>query len=122
MTLIKIIGRTLVFLLAAVIVLAGVNALNSAGVLSSTPGGPPEGGFQPNSAAQTNTNATASTTMRPNFERGEGDHASEGFSVAGLATVAKNLGQMSLIVAIVALLTRAIKLIDKRRTISASAM
>lgn len=121
MTLIKIIGRTLVFLLAAVIVLAGVNALNSAGVLSSAPGGPPEGGFQPNSAAQTSTDATASTTMRPNFERGEGEHESEGFSLTGLTTVAKNLGQMSLIVAIVALLTRAIKLIDKRRTIASVA-
>ena len=121
MGIIKVIGRTLVFLLAAMIVLAGVNALNSAGVLSSAPGGPPEGGFQPNSAAQTSTDATVSTTTRPNFERGEGDHESEGFSLTGLTTVAKNLGQMSIIVAIVALLTRAIKLIDKRQTIASVA-
>ncbi len=122
MTLIKLIGRTVVFLLAAAMVLAGVNALNSAGVLSSVPGGgPPEGGFQPNSAAQISTDATSSTTTRPAFQRGEGDHDSEGFSLMGLATVAKNLGQMSIIVVIVVLLTRAIKLIDKRRTISASA-
>ena len=122
MTLIKLIGRTLVFLLAAAMVLAGVNALNSAGVLSSVPGGgPPEGGFQPNSAAQISTDATSSTTTRPAFQRGEGDHESEGFSLTGLTTVAKNLGQMGLIVAVIALVTRAIKLIDKRRTISASA-
>lgn len=116
MTLIKIIGRTLVFLLAAVMVLAGVNALNSAGVLSSAPGGPPEGGFQPNRAAQARAAEAPSTMMRPNFERGEGEHESEGFSLAGLATVARNLGVISLIVVSVALLTRAIKLIDKRRT------
>jgi hypothetical protein len=121
MGIIKVIGRTLVFLLAAVIVLAGVSALNSAGVLSSAPGSPPEVGFQPNSAAQTSTEATASTTTQPNFERGEGDYESEGFSLTGLTTVAKNLGQMSLIVAIVALLTRAIKLIDKRRMTAAGA-
>ncbi len=127
MTPIKIVGRSLVFLLAAVIVLAGVNALNSAGVLSSAPGGgPPEGGppngeFMPNSAAQISTDETSSTTTQPTFQRGEGDHDSEGFSLAGLTTVAKNLGQMSIIVAIVALLTRAIKLIDKRQTIASVA-
>jgi len=120
MTFIKIIGRTLVLLLAAAIVLAGVNALNSAGVLSSVPGGF-EGGFQPNSAAQTSIDGTISTTTRPAFQRGEGDHASEGFSLTGLTTVAKNLGQMSLIVAVIVLVTRALKLIDKRRTTSASA-
>ena len=120
MTLIKIIGRTLVFLLAATMVLAGVNALNSAGVLSSVPGGP-EGGFQPNSTAQISTDGTSSTTTRPAFQRGEGDHESEGFSLTGLTTVAKNLGQMGLIVAVIALVMRAIKLIDKRRTTSASA-
>lgn len=122
MTFIKIIGRTLVLLLAAAIVLAGVNALNSAGVLSSVPGGgPPEGGFQPNSAAQISTDGTSSTTTRPAFQRGEGDHESEGFSLTGLTTVAKNLGQISLIVAVIVLVTRALKLIDKRRTTSASA-
>ena len=121
MTFIKIIGRTLMLLLAAVIVLVGVNALNSAGVLSSVPGGLPEGGFQPNSAAQISTDGASSTTTQPTFQRGEGDHDSAGFSLTGLTTVAKNLGQMSIIVAIVALLTRAIKLIDKRRTTSASA-
>lgn len=121
MTLIKLIGRTVVFLLAAAMVLAGVNALNSAGVLSSVPGGPPDGEFQPNSTAQISTDGTSSTTTRPAFQRGEGDHDSEGFSLMGLATVAKNLGQMGLIVAVIALVTRAIKLIDKRRTTSASA-
>ena len=122
MTLSQIIGRTLVFLLAATMVLAGVNALNSAGVLSSVPGGGlPEGGFQPNSTAQISIDGTSSTTTRPAFQRGEGDHDSEGFSLTGLTTVAKNLGQMSLIVAVIALVTRAIKLIDKLRTISASA-
>ncbi len=122
MTLIKIVGRSLVFLLAAVIVLAGVNALNSAGVLSSAPGGgPPDGEFMPNSAAQISTDETPSTTTQPAFQRGEGDHDSEGFSLAGLTTVAKNLGQMSILVVIVTLVTRAIKLIDNRRTTSASA-
>ena len=126
MGIIKVIGRTLVFLLAAVIVLAGVNALDSAGVLSSVPGGPEggllEGGFQPNSAAQTSTDSTSSTTTtRPNFQRAEGDHGSEGFSLMGLTTVAKNLGQIGIVIAVVALLTRTIKLIDKRRTMSTRA-
>ena len=70
---------------------------------------------------QSDQNGTSSTMTRPAFQRGEGDHESEGFSLTGLTTVAKNLGQMSLIVAIVALLTRAIKLIDKRRTIASVA-
>ncbi len=131
MGIVKMIGRTLVFLLAAVIVLAGVNALDSAGVLSSVPGGP-EGGFQLNSAAQTSTDAVANTAAtsstdsstamtRPNFERGEGDHESEGFSLMGLTMVAKNLGQMCIIIAVVALLTRFIKMVGKRRTAQESA-
>jgi hypothetical protein len=126
MAIAKIIGRTLVFLLAAVIVLAGVNALNSAGVLSSVPGGPPEGGFVPNSAAQTSTEAVANTaaisgtTMTPpNFERGEGDDDSEGFSLSGLTTVAKNLAQMSGLIVVVTLMTRAVKALGKRRTMAA---
>jgi len=114
MAIAKIIGRTLVFLLAAMIVLAGVNALNSAGVLSSVPGGPPEGGFQPNSTAQTSTDGTLSTTTQPNFERG-GEHESEGFSLTGLTTVAKNLGQMSIIIAVVALVTRLLKKLTSTR-------
>lgn len=122
MGIIKVIGRTLVFLLAAVIVLAGVNALDSAGVLSSVPGGPPEGGFQPNSTAQTSTDSTSSTTMtRPAFDREGGDHDNEGFSLMGLTTVAKNLGQMGIVIAVVALLTRFIKMVGKRRAAQVSA-
>ena len=70
---------------------------------------------------QSDQNGTSSTTTRPAFQRGEGDHESEGFSLTGLTTVVKNLGQMGLIVAVIALVMRAIKLIDKRRTTSASA-
>jgi hypothetical protein len=56
MTVLKITGRALVFRLAAVIVIAGVNALNSAGVLSSAPGG-----LQPSSTAQTSTRQMRNT-------------------------------------------------------------
>ncbi len=125
MTFTKIIGRILVFLLAAAIVLAGVNVLNSAGVLSSMPGGPEGGllerGFQPNSATQDSTDATGTALTPPSFNRGGGEHETEGFSLAGLATVGKNFIQMSLIVAVVALITRAAKLLGKRRAATVSA-
>ncbi len=59
--------------------------------------------------------------MAQNFDRGSGDHESEGFSLSGLTTVAKNLVQMSVIVAVVALVTRVIKTLGKRRASMISA-
>jgi hypothetical protein len=115
MNIIKIIGRTLIFLWAAAIVIGGVSALSSAGVLNVSAGGPPNGGFARNSAIQ-----TGAIAMPPSFDRGGGDHESEGFSLSGLTTVAKNLMQMSGLIVVVTLVTRAIKVVGKRRTMTVS--
>jgi flagellar biogenesis protein FliO len=61
-----------------------------------------------------------STTTQPNFERGSGEHESEGISLTGLTTVAKNLGQMSIIIAVVALVTRLLKKLTSTRRSSRS--
>ena len=71
-----------------------------------------------------NTDATTSTStavLPQTFDRDGADRDNEGFSLSGLVTVVKNLGQMSIIVAGVALATRALKAIDKRRTTRLSA-
>lgn len=108
---VKIIGRTLIILLAAMIVIAGVNALATAGVIQTTAG---RGEFRPDFAAQTGDGSTA--LMRPRMgERGEGgDH--DAASLVGLVEVGKNLLKMSLIGAVIVLLARTLKVVSKRRT------
>jgi hypothetical protein len=117
MTIVKIIGRSVIFLLAAALVIGGVNALSSAGILTASAGSERDGGFAPDHAIQ-----TGATTSLPKFNRAGGDHESEGFSLMGLTTVAKNLMQISIIIAVVALLTRVAKLWSKRRSTDANAV
>jgi hypothetical protein len=87
----KLIGRILVLLLAALLVAGGTYALGNAGLLGSTAGGPPAG-------ASFNGGTPPSGSFQGHGSGGE--HASGG--AGALVEIGKNLSVIAVIVALVA--------------------
>lgn len=99
----NMIKRTIVILLAALVVVGAVVGLNQAGALAgmSGRGGPPQG-QQLEAGAAAAGDAGDATSARPPFARHGGEHG-EGASLGGLVEVGKNLAVIAVIVALVGL-------------------
>ncbi len=94
--------RTLIILVAAGLVVAGLGGLRQAGVFDGMAAGPARGEFRPN-AAPPSASSTEARPQRP--ERGAGEDR-QGSSWRGIVTVGKNLAIIGVFAGVAALVIR----------------